>query len=166
MDIISHAIWGVTFVRKKDLFWLAMFFGALPDLISTGIGSLYSFLKTGSFLKENWWLNLPIWSKHLYFLFHSIFGLLILFFILFLFKRKFLILIIPYFLHIFIDLFTHRGDPIFRLFYPFIGYSTERVFGINWWESSFVILLNIILIVGINIFIFLKNKIYGKIKES
>jgi len=157
MDIISHALWSVTIVREKRLWGWAIFFGILPDIISTGVGIFYLFLKNGFFLKENWWLNLPNWSKSLYFLSHSLFGFLILFFIIFLFKKKFLVLTLPFGFHSLVDLLTHQNDPLFRIFYPLFEYKEERVIGFNWWENFWIFFINIFLIILVNV-LFLKIK--------
>jgi hypothetical protein len=158
MDIVSHALWGGTIVRKRPLLWWAFFFGALPDIISTGIGSIYYFFKTGSFLPENWWALLPTWSKNLYFWSHSVFGAAIILAILFFIGKRFTVLILPYLLHIGMDLFAHKGDQLSRLLYPLVRYKMERVSGLNWWEHSWIWLANIALLIGINLFLWYKNK--------
>ena len=46
MDIVSHGLWGgAAFGRKsKKNFWLAFFFGIMPDLFSFGIFSISTWL--------------------------------------------------------------------------------------------------------------------------
>ncbi|MDI6821243.1 MAG: hypothetical protein QMD65_03700 [Patescibacteria group bacterium] len=155
MDIVSHALWGVTVIRKKPLVWWALIFGILPDILSTGLGGIFLLFRYGSFWPENGWSLLPEWIKILYHINHSLLGVLIMFAILTVISRKILLLIIPYVLHIVIDLFTHEGDIIYRLFMPLINYNPNRVLGLNWWEHSWIWWLNIILLISANLIIWL-----------
>jgi hypothetical protein len=159
MDIFSHALWGLTVVRKKELIWWTVLFGILPDIASTGIGFCYYLLKKGFSFPDHWWIFLPDWSKKLYFFFHSFFGLISIFFLLLIFKRRHLILTLPYLLHILFDLFSHKSDPLARLFYPLVNYRPEREIGFNWWENWLLWYLNFFLLILVNVILFGRKRL-------
>jgi len=53
MDTLSHALWGYGLFGYKRYPWAAIFFGAMPDLISFGIFLLIN-ITTG-----NWYFGKP-----------------------------------------------------------------------------------------------------------
>lgn len=159
MDIISHGIWGSTIIRRPKMVILAFISGTLPDLASTVAGFLYLQFSKGPTLAFNW-NTLPAWSTYLYSFTHSLLGLSIFSVLLIVLARRYLLLIIPYALHLLLDLFTHAGDPLERLFYPWIKYNSARAWGFNWWEHPWTSLLNwgVILIINIGLFAYYRHK--------
>lgn len=161
MDIISHSVWGATIVRRPKLLIPILISGSLPDLISTVIGFIYLQFTQGFNFSFDW-NTLPTWSRDLYGYSHSLIGLVIFSSLIIIFARQYLILIYPYAFHIFLDLFTHSGDPLARLFYPLINYNPQRVWGLDWWKYPWTSVINWTLIVIINIGFF----IYHRRKQS
>jgi hypothetical protein len=160
MDMISHGAWGMTIVRRKKLLLPAFIIGALPDLISTVPGFIYVQLTRG--LTWNFdWNALPLWSTGLYDYGHSLLGLATFALFIIIFFRKYLILIYPYAAHIFLDIFTHQNDILARLFYPWVAYNPQRLWGWNWWEHPWVSVINWALIIIINIGIIYWHKFRG-----
>lgn len=152
MDLISHGVWGATIVRRPKLLFPAFISGALPDLISTVAGFVYLQITQGLTLTFAW-SALPAWSQYLYFYGHSLFGLVIFSALIIIFTRHAKILILPYAFHIFLDLFTHVGDPLARLFYPWINSSPERLWGTNWWEHPEVSVINWTLLIIVDVWL-------------
>lgn len=116
MDIIFHAACGLLFKNKPRLWWRLAFFGALPDLI----GSVSFFG-----LEKNW---------QFYHFGHSLLAIVLLFIILII-TRQNLIFILPYLLHILIDISTHQTGTgsLFFPFKDFIGFSS-----LNWWQFPII----------------------------
>lgn len=154
MDIFSHALWGATVIRKRNLLWPALLFGAGPDILGGAPRILLVFFTTGQHWAGYTWQMLPDIIKDNYFVWHSIFGCLLVFIGIILFKRKYWFLIFPYLIHIIIDTVTHTGDILYRLLYPFIDYVPSRVVASNWWEdtrlwvasTAFLILVNLVIL--------------------
>ncbi|MFA4937449.1 MAG: hypothetical protein WC575_04175 [Patescibacteria group bacterium] len=159
MDIFSHALWGATIIRKKPLIWWAALVGALPDLLGSGPGFFYLLIIRNQFWGANIWQLLPTWAIVDYHFWHSLVSVLILLIILWLLGRRWLVLIFPYLLHLLIDLFTHQGDALYRLFYPLLSYSSERSGGINWWDVSWIWWINVGLLLIINFVLWFRKKI-------
>ena len=157
MDIISHGIWGATIVRRPKLLIPILLSGFLPDLISTATGFLYLQITQGINLTFSW-SSLPVWSTALYGYSHGLIGLVIFSILIIIFARNYLILIIPYAFHIFLDLFTHVSDPLARIFYPFVKYSGDRLWGINWWEHPWTSIVSWTLLILINVGLFIYHK--------
>lgn len=150
MDMISHGVWGATIARRPKLLIPIFISGLLPDLISTVAGFIYLEIVHGLSLTFDW-NTLPDWSRFLYGYSHGLIGLATFSILIIIFARRYLILILPYAFHIFLDLFTHNGDPLARLFYPLVNYNSQRLWGLNWWENPWTSLVNWTLIIGINI---------------
>lgn len=158
MDILSHAAWGATLVRKRPLVWWALLFGIAPDILGSGPGALYLMFVKGVLWGNNTWQLLPEFLRQNYELWHSLFGLAIFGIILLLIQRRFLILLLPYFFHIVLDLFTHKTDILSRLFYPFVRYNMNRVTGMNWWENGYIWWFSTAILVLVNILIYRRQK--------
>ena len=47
MDTLSHALWGKGLFGYRGKTWLALFFGAMPDLFSFGVLFIFRFLSEG-----------------------------------------------------------------------------------------------------------------------
>jgi len=150
MDIFSHALWGATIVRTKTLVFGALLAGAAPDLLGSGPGFLYLLLAHHRIWSTTTWILLPGWMVGNYHLWHSLLGAGIFFMLLLFLAERFWILILPFLLHIFVDLFTHQGYIWYRLFFPFVRYDINRISGINWWEHRWIWVTNFGLLILIN----------------
>lgn len=157
MDIISHALWGATVVRKKHLVWWAVLVGAAPDLLSNGVAFFYLLIAHSQLWSASTWPLLPSILKNAYNVTHSIVGVAIVAGLFFLFWKRYMILVIPYVLHVAMDLFAHEGNVINRLLFPFQE-STIAVYGLNWWEQWWIWWINVALLVVVNFIFFIKEK--------
>ncbi len=157
MDIFSHALWGATIIRKKELIPWALFLGAAPDLL--GSGPAFFYLLFNNLLQEKkLWAVLPDFLRSNYSFWHSLLGIFLVFLLILMVKRKYWFLTFPYLFHVFLDFFTHEIDILARLFFPFVKYNPLRVMGFNWWEHKTIIFINFFLLIGINLIIWYKNK--------
>ncbi|MBU1148930.1 metal-dependent hydrolase [Patescibacteria group bacterium] len=155
MDIISHAVWGATIIREQPQVWWAALFGALPDFWASIPVLLY--LKKNKWRKFN---NKEIWAEakknSMYLTFdyisHSLFTASVFAYIVFQFFPSYWYITIPYFVHIVLDVFVHRGKWGVRLFYPL---SNWHINGVNWWETKWISAVNWTVLIAVNLIIWL-----------
>ncbi|MDO8469519.1 MAG: hypothetical protein Q7S84_00675 [bacterium] len=165
MDLLSHALWGATIVRKRHLVWWAALFGALPDLVGSAPGFLYLLFARGILWGTDTWQLMPAWTHDAYHLSHSLLGIAVVAVTLACVGKwharttdtvrsgGWLILILPFSFHIVLDLFTHVTDPLARLLFPFVAWDAAHVIGVNWWESGWIIATNIATLILMNAFL-------------
>lgn len=130
MDFVTHSVWGLTIVRKRKFFWLIILFSVLPDIA-------YPLYRFG---------YLPNGSVNFYYFTHSLLAIFLVFFFLYLFKRPYLSLTLPYLAHVLIDIPTHCGLFSTRLFYPF---SDLHICGWRFEEHAWPLLLSHYLFLGL-----------------
>jgi len=154
MDSFSHAVWGATIIRKVPYLWWAAFFGILPDIIW---GVYWALRYRGKGFKKGLEVRnseggLGIHFK-VYYLVHSLVPITVVTAIMYLMVPAYTIVVIPYYLHIIMDIFTHRGVWATRLFYPFSDFHFE---GKDWWKNKWISVGNwaALLIINLIIFIF------------
>jgi hypothetical protein len=118
MDSIAHALYGGLVTEHKKLFFWGMFFGALPDIIT----SLVAFFTNGiagvmtfAFTDANT-LSPAVYTT--YYATHSFLCAAILALTLYLIDKKLIILAVPYLLHILFDIPFHCGLYGTRFLYP------------------------------------------------
>ena len=149
MDIISHGLWGGITVgrRRRRDFWLAFFFGVAPDLFSFGIFTLSIWLGLAS--GPDWSKGLPDPStipQYVHVLYNWTHSLLIFIFVyalVWLFLRRPLYLMLPWGLHIVMDIFTHSS----RFFpTPFLWPVSEKTVEGTPWSEPRVFIPNLILL--------------------
>ncbi|MCH7492694.1 metal-dependent hydrolase [Patescibacteria group bacterium] len=153
MDVMSHAVWGATIVRKRPEMWWAAFIGALPDLLT----ALYGLIRfKGKYLL--YMSNLRLTANKddtyfkVYYFFHSLLPISVVAIVIYFMAPSYLILVLPYYFHIFLDVFTHRGIWGTRLFYPI---SNFHFHGRDWWKNRWISIINWSMLIVINlIFIF------------
>ena len=150
MDILSHALWGATVIRTRPLLYWAFLTGAAPDILGSGPGFLYLLSVRHRMWSVGTWPLLLPWMQDNYHLWHSLVGSAFFFIFLLFFSQRFWILILPYLLHIFMDVLTHRGNGWQRMLFPFKFTAVSTISGINWWESWWVWPLNLGLLVAVN----------------
>ncbi|MBI2515222.1 hypothetical protein HYV91_03545 [Candidatus Wolfebacteria bacterium] len=148
MDIFSHALLGAAVVNNKELLLPAFLFGAGPDLIS-GIpvwtATIYRLRKE----KKSWreirrffcdphnWQSAPAWTHTFYIYLHSLLFAILLSWFIYYFYPPWLILMRAWFLHIILDIPTHKDWFAHKPFYPF----SNRNFGLfNWFETPLLYL--------------------------
>ncbi|MBU0597485.1 hypothetical protein KKF61_00635 [Patescibacteria group bacterium] len=153
MDVVSHAVWGATIIRKSTHVWWAAFFGALPDLLTGAYGLVRYGSKYSVELIEFSELHKPggLYLK-VYYFFHSFLPISIVAGIIAIFAPNYTIVTLPYYLHIIMDIFTHRGVWATRIFYPISNFHFQ---GHNWWKNKWISIVNWGAIVAINLIIFI-----------
>ena len=136
MDTISHALWGKGLFGYRRYGYLALLFGALPDLLSFGIYFLFNLL-TNPFSMEFGKpsiASLPTWLFYLYDFSHSIIIAFIFIIITYKFNKHICFTMLAWPLHILIDFFTHSikyfPTPIF---WPISEYRYDGVPWSNPW---------------------------------
>ena len=169
MDIISHGLYGgAGFYKKgKKIFWLAFFIGMLPDFLSFGIFWLDTFL--GFHPRPNWQAGPPAMSSipeyvgMLYNFTHSLVIFLVVFLIILAIRKKPLWILIPWGIHILIDIPSHSSAFFPTPFlWPLSNFHFE---GIGW-GNPIIFVPNLIILGIIYTIIFYrknsKNKIISK----
>ena len=132
MDTVSHALWGKGLFGYRKYGYLALLFGALPDLLSFGIYFLFNLL-TNPFsmeLGKPSLDSLPSWLFFLYDFSHSIIIAFIFIIIVYKINKQICFTMLAWPFHILIDFFTHSikyfPTPIF---WPISDYRYD---GIPW----------------------------------
>lgn len=156
MDILSHALWGATIIRDKELLPLVIGGSVLPDVgclpdVFVVLRSYYKDYKKG--IKRSFrelltdWREIPSRASafDFYYAFHNFFTWLMFTIFLFLIAKDYLIISFCYLFHLIIDIPTHREA---RPFYPF---SRLRIRGIYFLDDWRVSLMNILLLIIVNI---------------
>lgn len=140
MDPFSHLLWTYLLFRQQ---WLpALFFGLLPDLCFAAVILFIGFKKNLFGKKVDWKTNLLVLRKALfgYRVGHSF---VVAAFFLLAFSLAFKTFFVPalaWFLHIALDLFTHKGSPVEprRPLWPLCF----DVKGLLWWREPWFTALN------------------------
>jgi membrane-bound metal-dependent hydrolase YbcI (DUF457 family) len=175
MDIFAHTLWtNIVFYkklqneRKQRLF--AVLFGILPDLISFSPVFLYAFFTRIEFFDL---VGSKVWvvryASESYNYTHSVIIFSLACIIVALFRRYTLkihdrekLMYWPMFgwaLHIFIDIFTHKGFYETPFLFPLSGFKFS--YGISWGHPVFMI-INYSILAGVYLFWFLViRKNYG-----
>ena len=138
MDTLSHALWGRgVFGYRGNPYW-SLFFGALPDLLSFGIYTIFNIVACPSELQfgKPELHELPIWLFSLYDISHSL--IIALFFvsiIYFFFNKNFAFAMLAWPLHILLDFPFHTADyfptpilwPIFDVNFDGISWANPYI---------------------------------------
>ncbi|RLG90174.1 MAG: hypothetical protein DRO36_06540 [Candidatus Hecatellales archaeon] len=153
MDSVSHAAWGATIIRKLPHVWWAVFFGLLPDIIW---GVYWALKYRGQSFNRGLEVrnspeNLEVHFQVYYFV-HSLIPITVVTIIIYLVAPSYTIVVIPYYLHIIMDIFTHQGVWATRIFYPLSDFYFE---GRDWWRNRWISIGNWLALVVINLIIFI-----------
>ena len=143
MDIVSHGLWGAgAFGRKsKKDFWIAFFFGIMPDLFSFGIFTISTLL---GFVDGPDWRSgppdpssIPSYVGGLYNITHSFIVFAFVFLIVWVIRKKPYYLMMGWPLHILFDIGTHSTSFFPTPFlWPLISY---RFNGVPWSDPQILI---------------------------
>lgn len=146
MDIFSHGLYGgVAFGRKsKKGFWTAFLFGIFPDAFAFGLPMshlLLSLLAGGEaeFIREpeGGYANIPQYVFTLYDISHSLVIFTAIFLLVWAIRKRPLLEMGAWGLHIVMDIFTH-SDAFFPT--PFLWPFSDFTFnGISWGQPSIFI---------------------------
>ncbi len=139
MDVFSHGLWSVAALHSKyqkspKKLFLAALFGTLPDIIAFLPVQIY-FLFTGFRFgydlffptPKNWIFS---WAIESYNFTHSFVIFAVVLFIVWAWKKKFPLLLLPWGLHIAMDLFTHPDFFQTPFLFPLSSYRVP--IGISW----------------------------------
>ena len=88
MDTFSHALWGYGLFGYKRYPWTAIFFGAMPDLISFGLLLLINFFSGHWYLGKPSLESIPAWLFLSYSVGHSFIVSLPIIYIVYRFKDR------------------------------------------------------------------------------
>lgn len=165
MDIISHGLWAIVLVKgffKKVNLWLAFFFGILPDLIPFTIPTILV-LFSGKLPSKEVAKNLiPNYTHILYDFTHSLVIVLLVFLIIYLFRKKIYVWMLGWPLHILVDIPTHTKDFFSTPFlYPLTSFSINGVK----WGNPYVFFTNWILLIILLLVVF-RKEINRKIRQT
>jgi hypothetical protein len=134
MDTLSHALWGYGLFGYKRYPWLAIFFGAMPDLISFGLLILTN-LMTGHWSLGKPALDyLPFWIFPAYSIGHSFIICLPIIYVIYCFNRAFAIAMLAWPFHIILD-FPFHTKAFFAtpIFWPLSDYKIDGVPWTYWY---------------------------------
>lgn len=140
MDTVSHGAWGALVVRKAGLIGWAVLTGALPDIIPAMfelavrprqfVDGLIT--KTLADNPSKMYLTIYRWA-------HSLLPISLVTLVVYLTAPAYWVLVIPYYFHIFLDIFTHSGKWATRLLYPLSDFHFE---GMDWWRRNWISAVN------------------------
>lgn len=124
MDTLAHGLYGAAiFRKKKSLFWWALLFGMLPDIIFIAYHEIIE-SRLYPLLFHSLHINLAMGSPNtLYYITHSFVTVGLVFILLYFIRRELTILTFPLTLHILFDIPFHCGEFGTRFLYPFSNIS-------------------------------------------
>lgn len=150
MDIVSHGLWGgVAFGRDtRRTFWLAVFFGMLPDLLSFGV---YMVARIAGISPSVEWSggppplhDIPGYVSTLYNVSHNLVTFVVVGTLLWMGARTYAKPFLAYGLHILVDIPTH-STAFFPT--PFLWPVSSYAFDGVPWSSPYIFFPNLILLV-------------------
>ena len=170
MDIISHGLWGgVAFGRKsRKQYWQAFFFGIVPDLFSFGIYTIASVLRIGDVANaqrvgQHDMAQIPHYVGFLYNYTHSLIIFTLVFGAVWILRKKPLMVMLAWPLHILVDIPSH-AETFFPT--PFLWpISTFHINGISW-GHPIIFFPNVILLVLVYAWWYLKKNNFIKNKQN
>lgn len=130
MDTFSHALWGYGLFGYKRYAWLAIFFGAMPDLITFGAFMLMQMIQGTWHIGPPPLATIPGWLFTTYSLGHSFIICLPIIGLVALWRKPVAFAMLAWPFHIVLDFpfhtFTYFPTPIFWPIYDF------KVDGFSW----------------------------------
>ena len=156
MDTLSHALWGYGLFGYKRYPWTAIFFGAMPDLISFGLFMLIN-LMTGNWLFGKPPLeSIPDWLFLTYSIGHSFIICLPIICAVYRFNRPLGIAMLAWPFHIVLD-FPFHSKAFFAtpIFWPISEYKVDG----TPWSHWYIWYPNILFLSILLIYRFKKNRI-------
>lgn len=170
MDIVSHGLYGgVFFGRRSRLnYWLAFFFGIVPDLFSFGLFTLGTWF--GFFERPDWSHGpplpeaIPFFVHVLYNLTHSFVVFALIFSLVWIIRQKPYWLMLGWPLHILIDIPTHSS----RFFpTPFLWPLSDYQVNGHPWSSPEIFIPNVILLLSLYLwYFFIRSRLTKKERED
>lgn len=130
MDTLSHTLWGLGLFGFRGHPWLALLFGALPDLLSFGIMMILNIIK-GSFTVGKPALDtIPAWTFFVYDFTHSLLVAGVLIAVVHTRRKDISFAMLAWPFHILLDIPFHSGEYFpTKLFWPITDISLD---GVSW----------------------------------
>ena len=157
MDTLSHALWGKGLFGYRKYKWYALFFGAIPDMLSFGIYFLFNLIVNPNDIKmgKPSLSEIPNWVFQLYDFSHSIIVAFIFIAIIYKLNKDISFCMLAWPFHIILDFFTHSVQYFpTPIFWPISDYKFD---GIPWSNPN-VWFFNVICIILIFIYRKIDNK--------
>lgn len=162
MDIFAHVLWTLIFFYKYKYLRYALIIGILPDLLSWTIYAIYSLIKWAGFGKPIL-SSIPSWVFTLYGITHSIFVFSLIFLLVWLFIGKIPIILLPWLIHIIMDIPSHSREFLPTPFlWPFSNWYFP---GISWGNPWFMLINYILISIFLSITLIQKENIFTIIKN-
>lgn len=139
MDTLSHTLWGAGLFGKRGSFMLAMFFGALPDLVSFGLWLPAHLLANGFQFGKPDLALIPGWVIFQYNLFHSLLVAFAAMGLVALWRKEVAFAMLAWPFHILLDIPFHTAEffptqflwPASAVFYDGVAWSNPWVWYSN-----------------------------------
>ncbi len=132
MDVFSHSLWGYGLFGHRGHPWLALFFGAMPDLLAFSGVTVYQLLR-GTFVFGRPELGaIPAWGFYVYDFGHSLVIAVICVSIMFALKGDMGFVMLAWPFHILLD-FPFHAHAYFptKLFWPISNFSLTAFRGMS-----------------------------------
>jgi hypothetical protein len=143
MDIITHVLWGLIVFHKLDNYWIVVIMSIFPDVVSFAfpyIQVLYSkkvrknffsglkklWMKKGDMTADEMFGGMPKIVRQIYNITHSMPLIGSIFLIVYLISPQSSYYVLPWLLHVIIDIPSHSKDNFSTQFlYPFSKFSID-----------------------------------------
>jgi len=121
MDVLIHGLWGSTlagikYKKPKLMFW-GFIFGTLPDLLGAAPWMYYRRILILDIY------DIPAWTLTIYNSTHNLITPFLIFLLIYLINKKYLFLVLPYLIHVLMDIPFHCHPIGIKLFYPLSNWS-------------------------------------------
>ena len=156
MDTLSHGLYGLIAVKalKKSKLFLGFLFGILPDIIPFGLIFIQTSILGNQRYGDGPPTNIPSYVSTIYSYTHSFVIMILVFLIVYLFRKKIYAWMLGWPLHILVDIPTHSKEFFPTSFlYPISSYTFDGVI----WSNPWIFFPNWILILSLLIFLFRKE---------
>jgi hypothetical protein len=134
MDTLSHALWGGGLFGRRGTFGLALFFGALPDLVSFGLWLPVHMLANGFDLGKPELGVIPEWVSISYNISHSLIVAFAAIVLVALWRKIWIVPMLAWPFHILLDMPFHTAEffPT-QIFWPVSPWVYDGVAWSNPW---------------------------------
>lgn len=112
MQIFEHILWSFAIFYSMNNLWLLILIGILPDLLAFGPIFIVALYKREYFKKIT---KVPRSTRFLDYFFHSLVIFALAFIIIYLFYKNFLVFLLPWLIHLVMDIFSHDDKKDFYL---------------------------------------------------
>ena len=161
MDIVAHLLW--TYIVFYGILRYSVMVGILPDVFSWGIYLAYALFTQVGFGRPDL-AALPGWVFTLYGITHSLLIFSGVFIIVWLIVKKLPIYLLPWLLHIIIDIPSHSKSFLPT---PFLWPLSDWKFpGISWGNPWFMGINYTLIIICLFLTLKYKKNVFGMLKEK